>query len=149
MDDSDDLLINGLVSAQWKRRALRMIQRLVVLSGDDGPPVKAAGRGIAFWGELIRELREEQGLTQRQLATLAGVNRTTLRRIENKSARGDIDVIERLLEFLGYELEAIHRDALEAFNKRLNEAEGDPQQRSQLAAIRLFGLQSNGAFWSR
>lgn len=108
-----------------------------------------AGRGIAFWGELIRELREEQGLTQRQLATLAGVNRTTLRRIENKSARGDIDVIERLLEFLGYELEAIHRDALEAFNKRLNEAEGDPQQRSQLAAMRLFGLQSNGVFWGR
>ena len=34
------------------------------------------------WGDLIRELREEQGCTQRQLATRAWVNRTTLRRIE-------------------------------------------------------------------
>ena len=49
MDSDDDLLINGLVSAQWKRRALRMIQRLVVLSGDARPPLKAAGRGLAFW----------------------------------------------------------------------------------------------------
>ena len=41
------------------------------------------GRRIDFWGDLIKELREEQGFTQRQLATRAGVNRTTLRRIEN------------------------------------------------------------------
>ena len=106
------------------------------------------GRGIDFWGDLIKELREEQGLTQRQLATRAGVNRTTLRRIESKRARGDIDVIETLLDFLGYELEAIHRDAVEEIRKRMAEAADDPLQRSRVAATKLIGLQPNGKQWA-
>lgn len=105
------------------------------------------GRRIDFWGDLIKELREEQGFTQRQLATRAGVNRTTLRRIENKQARGDIDVIEKLLDFLGYELEAIHRDALEEIRKRMAKAADDPLERSRVAASKLIGLQPNGKLW--
>ncbi len=107
------------------------------------------GRGIDFWGDLIKELREEQGLTQRQLASQAGVNRTTLRRIESKRARGDIDVIETLLDYLGYELEAIHRDALAELQRRMAEAQNDPAQRSRLAATKLIGLQPNGRVQGR
>lgn len=102
------------------------------------------GKGIDFWGDLIRELREERGFTQRQLAALTNVNRTTLRRLESKKARGDIDVIERLLDFLGYELEAIHRDALEEACRREKAAAGDPTQLSRISANKLLGLQPNG-----
>lgn len=67
-----------------------------------------------FWGALIRQLRFEMRLSQRQLAVSARVNRSTLRRIEEGTARGDIHLIEALLEVLGYELEALHREVRRA-----------------------------------
>jgi transcriptional regulator with XRE-family HTH domain len=60
-----------------------------------------------FWGELIKRLRAEQGVTQRQLASEARVNRATLRGIERGEKPGDMDTMERLLQFLGYEIDAI------------------------------------------
>ena len=61
--------------------------------------------GNNFWGNLIRSLREEQQISQRTLASAAKVNRSTLRRIEAGQTSGDIRIIERLLNRLGYELE--------------------------------------------
>jgi transcriptional regulator with XRE-family HTH domain len=60
-----------------------------------------------FWGELIKKLREEQKLTQRMLATQAKVSRTTLRRIETGASSAEVELLERLLRTLGYELEAL------------------------------------------
>ena len=60
-----------------------------------------------FWGNLIRELRVKKKLSQRRLARSADVNRSTLRAIEAGNTTGDIVTIERLLEALGYELEAL------------------------------------------
>ena len=57
-----------------------------------------------FWSEDIRKLRLEKGLSQRQLAKLAKVNRTTLRNIEEGEGPIQIDVYERLLAALGYDL---------------------------------------------
>jgi transcriptional regulator with XRE-family HTH domain len=57
----------------------------------------------------VRELREKEGTSQRQLADKAAVNRSTLRSIEAGLTTGDIIVIERLLDALGYELEALNR----------------------------------------
>jgi transcriptional regulator with XRE-family HTH domain len=91
------------------------------------------GKVANFWGGLIRDLRTERGLSQRQLAFLAQVNRSTLRRIEDGTARGDIDLIERLLRVSGYELEAMHRDEQ---RKRLA---ADPVLRSRLAFAKLSG----------
>lgn len=62
-----------------------------------------------FWGNLIRELREKSGLSQRQLAEDTGVNRSTLRSIEAGQSDGDILIIERLLDALGHDLEALDR----------------------------------------
>lgn len=59
-----------------------------------------------FWGNLIKQVREEHELSQRELASLAKVNRSTLRRLEDGQARGDIDVIEDILAALGYEVDA-------------------------------------------
>ena len=62
-----------------------------------------------FWGNLIRELREKYGVSQRQLAEDTGVNRSTLRSIEAGQSAGDILIIERLLDALGHDLEALDR----------------------------------------
>lgn len=62
-----------------------------------------------FWGGLVKELREKAGSSQRSLADKACVNRSTLRSIEAGLAPGDIDTVERLLDALGYELEALDR----------------------------------------
>ncbi|MCL4743871.1 MAG: helix-turn-helix domain-containing protein [Burkholderiaceae bacterium] len=68
-------------------------------------------QGENFWGELIRCLREEKGLSQRVLADRASVNRSTLRRIEAGKTSADIEMMERVLSYLGYELEAIDMEA--------------------------------------
>ena len=60
-----------------------------------------------FWGELLRKLRVEQGVTQRRLASKTGVNRNTLGNIERGVRVGDINTMETLLKFLGYELDAL------------------------------------------
>ena len=60
-----------------------------------------------FWGDLVLTLRKEQKISQRRLSVEAKVNRSTLRRIEEGPGRGDIETIERLLNYLGYELEAL------------------------------------------
>lgn len=60
----------------------------------------------AFWGQLVRDLRTEQGMSQRQLAEEANVHRATLRRMENGATDGHVCDLERLLAVLGYELDA-------------------------------------------
>jgi transcriptional regulator with XRE-family HTH domain len=70
-----------------------------------------------FWGELIRSLRDEKHITQRTLATEAKVNRSTLRRIEAGQTAGDVEILERVLGYLGYELEALDRDEITEHRK--------------------------------
>lgn len=74
-------------------------------------------RPVAFWGELIQSLRVERHITQRELAVSAKVNRSTLRRIEAGSTPGDMDTVERVLGFLGYELEALDRNFIDDHRK--------------------------------
>jgi len=95
---------------------------------------------VNFWGRLIRNLRDEQKISQRQLAAKAKVNRSTLRRIEDNEARGDIDIIERLLNFLGYELEAMAKESVQQRLKKQAALETNPEQRAKLAAARLLNL---------
>ncbi|MEJ6846701.1 helix-turn-helix domain-containing protein [Sinorhizobium fredii] len=93
-----------------------------------------------FWGRLIRKLREEQKVSQRVLAARAKVNRSTLRRIETGETSGDIEIMERLLGYLGYELEALERSSLEERLRQQAEMEHNPDRRSQLAASRILSL---------
>lgn len=93
-----------------------------------------------FWGNLILQLRTEQHISQRQLAAGAKVNRSTLRRIEEGRARGDIEIMEKLLNYLGYELEAMTQASLhERMKQRAIEA-NDPNQKSKLSAMQLLNL---------
>lgn len=61
-----------------------------------------------FWGNLIRQLREERGISQRELARAADINRNTLREVEKGRCKS-VARIELLLAFFGYELDAIAR----------------------------------------
>jgi transcriptional regulator with XRE-family HTH domain len=54
--------------------------------------------------DRIRELRLEQGMSQRELARRAKVKRSTVRRIEKGTCRTSTDVYQRLLNPLGYEI---------------------------------------------
>lgn len=54
-----------------------------------------------FWGNTLRELRLAQGVSERQLAAVTKVNRSTLHRIERGIAWPDIMLMERLLDYLG------------------------------------------------
>lgn len=93
-----------------------------------------------YWGTLIRELREEQDISQRTLATGAKVNRSTLRRIEDGTASDDIKLIEKVLNFLGYELDALPRESkVELARRRAQEAK-DPTARSKAAFNKLLNL---------
>ena len=97
-----------------------------------------------FWGTLIHDLRSERGLSQRRLADEAQVNRSTLRRIEEGTARGDIDVIERLLTLMGYELEALDQPSLTAQRRLALEAAADPALRSAAAMSNLMMMSHQG-----
>jgi transcriptional regulator with XRE-family HTH domain len=93
-----------------------------------------------FWSKDIRELRLEKGLSQRELAKLAKVNRTTLRSIEEGKGPIQIDIYERLLAALGYELMPIKREVSLEELRRQASIETDPKRRSQLAMQILLRL---------
>lgn len=60
-----------------------------------------------FWRDLVRSLRIEHDLSQRELAQLAKVPRNTLRKIESGDAVPTVFTIERILAVLGHELEVM------------------------------------------
>jgi transcriptional regulator with XRE-family HTH domain len=56
-------------------------------------------------GDLIIRLRKQRGMTQMELAALAGINPGTISRIETEDTRR-LKTIKNLLASLGYELVA-------------------------------------------
>ena len=63
---------------------------------------------LADVAEMLKAVRNEQNLTQAELARRAGVSRPTLTRMETL-AKGDMSVsaLVRLLEAAGYDLRAV------------------------------------------
>lgn len=55
------------------------------------------------FGERIRRIREEEGITQQTLAERLGVNRSTVTRIEKGTTRITLERLSRVLDALGYE----------------------------------------------
>jgi DNA-binding XRE family transcriptional regulator len=106
------------------------------MEGDDG----------RFWGGLIRMLRCEQYVSQRQLAERAGINRATLRRIEDGIVKGDFIVVARSLKLLGYDLEAYCEASLDERLRRAAAIEADPVKRSRLAYRRLLVMLPQGQY---
>ncbi len=55
-------------------------------------------------GKRIRNLREKQGLSNRQLAVKAGISQPVMNRIENNNRKADIETLEKICEALGITL---------------------------------------------
>jgi len=71
-----------------------------------------------FWGDLIRTLRLEQRISQRELCRRCQIQSRTLRKYEEGRALPYIDVIERILGVLGFELEALSKASIEVRYRR-------------------------------
>lgn len=57
------------------------------------------------WGDMLKTIRTDQGISQRQLAHMAHVNRNALRRMESNSGPVDMDLLERVACALGFEFD--------------------------------------------
>jgi transcriptional regulator with XRE-family HTH domain len=64
-------------------------------------------RTASFWSIEIKRLRLAQNLSQRRLARLAGVDRASLVRFELGRSRGNLELVEKLVAVLGYELDMV------------------------------------------
>jgi len=92
-------------------------------------------------GQLVREARRRAGMTQRQLASRAGVTQPTVARIE----RGDVEAsLERVLELVraaGFDLEVrvvpLDEDALALAEQNLARSP-DERLDGLLAALELY-----------
>lgn len=54
--------------------------------------------------EKLVEAREEKGITQQQLAEMAGLKQSAIARLENLTATPQIDTLFKILKPLGYTL---------------------------------------------
>ena len=62
------------------------------------------------WGKIIRECREESGMSQEEAANAAGLSLTWLGSVERGKKRNPTVLrLERILDVYGYDLEAIQR----------------------------------------
>lgn len=99
-----------------------------------------------FWGELVKTVRQEMGLSQRALAEGAKVSRNVIRNIEEGRSPGFIDTVEDLLAYMGYELDAMDKWTPEERAEKIQqfaEAKGRPRRKytppklERLLAIRF------------
>lgn len=60
-------------------------------------------------GERIAELREERGLTQRQLAAITGYNLSNIAKIEKGRYSVGFDILSKIADTLGCEIELIEK----------------------------------------
>lgn len=63
----------------------------------------AKSRFIQDFGLLVREAREAAGLTQEELAAMAGFHRTAISLIETAARSSTLDTVERLARALKVE----------------------------------------------
>ena len=64
------------------------------------------------WSKLLKELREEAGLTQKDLAQKARMPQRTIAEYENVETHRQLSIykIEPILDALGYEVDVFMRD---------------------------------------
>jgi len=60
-------------------------------------------------GDKIRQVREQRGYSQEQLADMMDINRSTISKIENGKFSITVDYLVRLSIFLDYEFKVIER----------------------------------------
>jgi len=56
------------------------------------------------FGEDIRKLREEAGMTQQELANRAGVSRSYIARLETTSKKGTVETLRKIFNVLDLDI---------------------------------------------
>jgi len=64
---------------------------------------------VALIGKMV-EAREQKGLSQKELADLAGLKQPAIARLESMKATPQIDTLFKVLQPLGYKLEIVPQD---------------------------------------
>lgn len=64
---------------------------------------------VSLIGKII-EAREAKGLTQKELANLAGVNQSQIARLETLKSKPQIDTLFKILKPLGYTLDIVQNN---------------------------------------
>jgi transcriptional regulator with XRE-family HTH domain len=91
-------------------------------------------------GQIVREARHRVGLTQRQLATKAGISQPTIARIESGATQATFTQVRRLVEACGLDLQFVIVEAddsdwsVASANLRLDP---DARVRQHQAAVRF------------
>ena len=85
-----------------------------MLLGKDTPYPEALQDVEKVVGETIRRIRRKKGITQEQLADMAGINRTHMYRIEN----GHVQMTIGTLVLIAEALQVRARDLLEDFDRK-------------------------------
>ncbi len=64
------------------------------------------------WPKLLKDLRKEAGLSQRELADMTGLPQRTLAEYESMINNRHLSIyrVEKILDCLGYDLDACLRD---------------------------------------
>lgn len=72
-------------------------------------------------GETIKKIRKAKGLSQRELAKLAGVSDATISKLENNTANITMENIKKIVSALGFSFEEILKIAKEGkiYNKKI------------------------------
>lgn len=61
-------------------------------------------------GQKLKEMRIERGLSIRKLAELAGVNKSTIMRIEKGEMSPTIDIVEKILAAMSSGIRIVHEE---------------------------------------
>ena len=64
------------------------------------------------WKKMLKELRKEKGLTQKQVCQRSGIAPKLLSEYENIELKGSLSlyVVESILDVLGYDLEVLLKE---------------------------------------
>jgi transcriptional regulator with XRE-family HTH domain len=60
-----------------------------------------------YGGDLVREARRRAGLTQRELAELAGTTQSSIARLETGQTSPSFDLVVRLIKLCGFRLDVL------------------------------------------
>jgi transcriptional regulator with XRE-family HTH domain len=61
------------------------------------------------WADIIQQLQAEAGISQREIARRSGICRSALRRALSGDVSPTLDVLEKVLDVFGYDIDAIPR----------------------------------------
>ena len=63
--------------------------------------IEKQGRNVKMKAAIIKELREEKGISQSELAKAMNVSRSTITMMENGSRKGSIQLLTKMADYFG------------------------------------------------